>query len=50
VVPWLSADDQDDDDDDVIDLSLLADDDDIEAPVTSGSDPSSWDPIEIGTR
>jgi len=23
-------------------------DNDVEAPVTSGSDPSSWDPIDIG--
>jgi hypothetical protein len=56
-VPWLDADagaddqDQDgDDDDEAIDLSGLDDenpDGDVDAPVTSGSDPTSWDPIDI---
>ncbi|MGE5564265.1 MAG: hypothetical protein ACM3ZV_13310 [Bacillota bacterium] len=34
-------------DDDILDLSQLGSGDDVEAPVTSGSDPSSWDPIDI---
>ena len=52
---WLdggpSADDQaKEDDDDVIDVSELGDgnqDGNVDSPVTSGSDPSSWDPINI---
>jgi hypothetical protein len=54
VVPWLDdgtdADDQDDeDDDDVVDLADLdgSNDGDVDAPVTSGSDPNSWDPINV---
>ena len=53
---WLSTgdptDDQKEDKDDPLDLSQLGtgageDQGDVEAPVTSGSDPSSWDPINI---
>jgi hypothetical protein len=55
VVPWLSDGASSDDrkkkgDDDIIDLSLLGGSDDqgdLDSPVTSGSDPSSWDPIDI---
>jgi hypothetical protein len=55
-VPWLDsgsgADDQkkQEDDNDLIDVSELGDsnqDSTVDSPVTSGSDPSSWDPIAI---
>jgi hypothetical protein len=38
-----------DKDKDLFDLSMLGNVDggDVDAPVTSGSDPSSWDPIGI---
>jgi hypothetical protein len=53
IVPWLygdeDADDQDDDDD-VVDLSELFGDDVIDGGVTSGADPSSWDPIDIDKK
>ena len=57
VVPWLSTgsdgsdqDKKDGNGDDIVDLSLLGDDGHgpVDSPVTSGSDPSSWDPINIG--
>jgi hypothetical protein len=51
-VPWLYGDDDSDrknDDDVIVDLSdLIGDDSVIDAGVTSGSDPTSWDPIEVG--
>jgi hypothetical protein len=56
VVPWLSDGTSSDDqkkkkhEDDLIDLSLLRgndDEGDLDSPVTSGSDPASWDPIDI---
>jgi len=50
-VPWLYGDQDvgdDDDDDDVVDLSeLFGDDGDIDSGVTSGADPTNWDPIEV---
>ena len=54
-MPWLSTgdstdDQKKDDKDDPLDLSQLGTGDglgDVDAPVTSGSDPSSWDPINI---
>jgi hypothetical protein len=55
-VPWLSNGDSGSDDErkkkdkDLFDLSMLGTDagnSDVDAPVTSGSDPSSWDPIGI---
>jgi len=55
VVPWLqtgeSDDQSDDDDQDVVDTSsLYGDDTIIESGVTSGADPSAWDPIGIDRR
>jgi hypothetical protein len=44
------GDDDDDQDDDILDLSQLGGgqgQDDVESGVTSGADPSSWDPIDI---
>jgi hypothetical protein len=56
-VPWLSDGTAGDDqkkkkgeDDIITDLSLLRGSDDqtdVDSPVTSGSDPASWDPIDI---
>lgn len=56
-MPWLSSDSGNSDDEknkkkdeDLFDLSMLGGSDDqgdVDAPVTSGSDPSSWDPIGI---
>ncbi len=53
-MPWLgndTADDEDDDDDEEVDLSgLFTDNDTVDDGVTSGADPSDWDPIEIAAR
>jgi hypothetical protein len=54
-VPWINGDeegdnqDDDDDDDQIIDESGLfgSDDGSVEDGVTSGADPTSWDPINI---
>jgi hypothetical protein len=48
-VPWLGTDDDDDDDDDDGAVLALLDsgDDSVDDPVTSGSDPTSWDPIDV---
>jgi hypothetical protein len=52
-VPWLGSDqssdedDEDGDDDDIVELLDLDGDSDVDAPVTSGSDPNSWDPIDV---
>jgi hypothetical protein len=50
-----AADDQDDDDDDdddaIIALPDLFDDNSVvESGVTSGADPTSWDPIDIDRK
>ena len=50
-MPWLygdeEADDQDDDED-VVDLSeLFGDNGSVDDGVTSGADPTSWDPINV---
>ena len=51
LVFWLDQPDQDDDDDDddeLVDLSQLGDDEgDVDSGVTSGADPSGWDPIDV---
>jgi len=47
---WLNGfgDDQgDEDDDDVVDVSQLGNGDGDDAPVTSGAEPTSWDPINV---
>jgi hypothetical protein len=54
VVPWLDdpdAEEDEEDEEEGVDLSgLLGGDDTIENGITSGADPSDWDPIEIATR
>ena len=53
VVPWLESPDGEDEEEEEegVDLSgLLGDDDSIEDGITSGADPSDWDPIDISTR
>jgi hypothetical protein len=59
VIPWIGTDDSDDADDDddsddeqgVADQSgLFGDDIIIETGVTSGADPSAWDPIGVDRR
>ncbi|HEX2803325.1 MAG TPA: hypothetical protein VHN55_05000, partial [Sphingomicrobium sp.] len=55
VIPWLDdgvgTDDQEDEEDEVIDVSgLFGDSDLIDAGVTSGADPTAWDPIGIDRR
>ena len=57
MIPWIgtddSGDDGDDNDDDegVADESgLFGDDTIIETGVTSGADPSAWDPIGVDRR
>ncbi|MEO6224778.1 MAG: hypothetical protein ABIO80_02855 [Sphingomicrobium sp.] len=37
-----------DDEDGVIEVAD-SDDGDVDAPVTSGSDPTNWDPIDVST-
>jgi len=57
-VPWLDGDeagdenDNEDEDDDVVELSDLdgSSGDELDAPITSGSDPSSWSPIEVDQK
>ena len=44
-----TADDDDDDDDDDV-IALLDDGSVIEDGVTSGADPSDWDPIDIAAN
>jgi hypothetical protein len=56
LVFWLDADqadqdDQDEDDEELVDLSQLgnedSDDNTVDSGVTSGADPSGWDPIDV---
>jgi hypothetical protein len=47
-IPWLTDGlSQGDDADDNEDVLNLGGDDWLNSPITSGSDPSSWDPIDI---
>ena len=51
--PTADAEDEDDDNDEDGDhavVSLLEDDSVIESGVTSGADPSDWDPIDIDKK
>jgi len=55
VIPWLGSgsddDDQDEDDEGIDESALLGDDGIIiDTGVTSGSDPTAWDPIGIDRR
>jgi hypothetical protein len=57
VIPWIgtgedSSDDADDDDDQgaADESGLFGDDTIIETGVTSGADPSAWDPIGVDRR
>jgi hypothetical protein len=53
IVPWLEEDEDEDEDEDggqggdVIELADFSGDDLIDAGVTSGADPSNWDPIAV---
>ena len=50
ILPWLFGDDgseEDDDEEDVVDESGLFGDSEIDTGVTSGSDPTLWDSIEV---
>ena len=50
IVPWIggsSGEDEDDDEEEVVDESELFVDSIVDTGVTSGSDPSDWDPIAI---
>ena len=52
-MPWLEGPDGEDEEEEEegVDLSgLIADDDSIEDGITSGADPSDWDPIEIARQ
>ena len=54
MIPWIgnddSSDDEDDEDEDVDESGLFGDGTIIETGVTSGADPSAWDPIGIERR
>ena len=53
ILPWFYAfigGDDEKKDKDVLDVSLLGDDDLVEAGVTSGSDPSVWQPIDVDKK
>jgi hypothetical protein len=58
VIPWIGTEDQgtdedkdDDDEEGVVNESgLFGDDTIIETGVTSGADPSAWDPIGVDRR
>jgi hypothetical protein len=52
VIPWIGSDQEsseheDDDDEGVDESGLFGDDTIIETGVTSGADPSAWDPIGV---
>jgi len=51
IVQWIFGNppvEDEGDDDDVVDVSQLGNgDDEVDSGVTSGADPSSWDPINI---
>ena len=52
-MPWLEDPDEEDEEEEEegVDLSgLFNDDDTIDNGITSGADPSDWDPIEIVKR
>ena len=53
-MPWLEdpdSEDEEEEEEEGVDLSgLFIDDDTIDNGITSGADPSSWDPIEISKR
>ena len=51
IVPWLEEEEEEEDEEEeVIRLAEIYDEGFIDAGITSGADPSNWDPIEVETK